>query len=334
MPDVPVTKFTVEAVDWSDIAYQMAHGVLKLFTEMNGVDGVVSALVKKEGAAWAMFLNLATELAIKLGQVMHDVEQPILPLIAGFVAPTVQALFGADVDEHTFARRLSQGGGHAAARAIVDNFMKAIEGSAPGEIAPSPEGSARVATAAVAASLESTFNAIVPELISDMFGEFGPRFRELTELPENIIGSLGVSRLVRRAIGPLVTVCAATPMEWHVNKKYTPTLLSPGAAVQQILRGQGKADEWKEDLAATGLQREAHRRAPQSGAQVLFPVRRADVRLPWRVAPGQGAAASRRSGVRRDDRVRRAATRRAATLRGARGTRSEPDHRRVRESRH
>jgi hypothetical protein len=252
MPDVPVTKFTVEAVDWSDIAYQMAHGVLKLFTELNGTDGVVAALVKKEGAVWTMFLNLATELAIKLGKVMHDVEQPMLPLIAGFVAPTVQALFGADVDEHTFARRLSQGGGHAAARAIVDGFMKAIEGSAPGEIAPGPEGSARVATAAVTASLESTFNAIVPELISDMFGEFGPRFRELTELPENIIGSLGVSRLVRRAIGPLVTVCAATPMEWHVNKKYTPTLLSPGAAVQQILRGQGKADEWKEDLRRQG----------------------------------------------------------------------------------
>jgi hypothetical protein len=71
-------------------------------------------------------------------------------------------------------------------------------------------------------------------------------------LPENIIKALGVSRLVRRAIGPLVTVCAATPMEWHVNKKYSPTLLSTGAAVQQILRGQGQADEWKEDLRRQG----------------------------------------------------------------------------------
>lgn len=275
MPDVPVTKFTVEAVDWSDIAYQMAHGVLKLFTEVNGADGVVAALVKKEGAAWTMFLHLATELAIELGKVMHDLEQPMLPLIAGFVGPSIQGLFGAEVNQSAFAKRLSAGDGHAAARAIVDGFMKAIEGSAPGELAPGPEGSARVATAAVTASLESTFNAIVPELLSDMLGEFGPRFRELTELPENIIGSLGVSRLVRRAIGPLVTVCAATPMQWHVNKKYTPTLLSPAAAVQQILRDPSKADQWKEDLRRQGYSEQRIAVLLRQGGKFFSP---ADVR--------------------------------------------------------
>jgi hypothetical protein len=252
MPDQPVSKFTVEAVDWSDIGYQLAHGLLKLFTEVNGADGIVGTLSKKEGAVIAMGFELLVDLAVKLGEGMHKLEAPFFPVIAGFVAPIVQGLFGANVGEGTFAHRLAAGDGHAAAQAIVDGFLKAIEGNGAGEIAPGPDGAARVASAAVAAALESTFNAIVPEIISDIAPFEMGHFKELTELPEGIIRSLGVGRLVRRAVGPLVNVCAATPMEWHVNKKYTPTLLSPGAAVQQILRGQGAADEWKEDLRRQG----------------------------------------------------------------------------------
>jgi hypothetical protein len=252
MPDVPVTKFTVEAVDWSDIGYQLAHGLLKLLTEMNAGDGVVALLSKKEGAGLALAFEWLVDLAVKAGEGLHKLETPFFPVIAGFVAPIVQGLFGANVSEAQFAHRLASGGGHEAARAIVDGFLKAIEGNISGELAPGPDGSARVASAAVAASLESTFNAIVPEILSDLIPLDIGHFKELTELPEGIIRSLGVGRLVRRAVGPLVNVCAATPMEWHVNKKYTPTLLSPGAAVQQILRGQGKADEWKEDLRRQG----------------------------------------------------------------------------------
>jgi hypothetical protein len=253
MPDdTPQSKFTVEAVDWSDVGYQIAHGLVKLLAEVKAGDAVVATLSKKEGAVLALAFDWLVDLAVKLGEGMHALEAPFLPVIAGFVAPIVQGLFGAEVAEGTFARRLAQGGGHAAATAIVEGFLRAIEGDRAGELTPGPEGSARVAAAAVAASLESTFNAIVPEILSDLAPFEIGHFKELTELPEGIIRALGVGRLVRRAVGPLVNVCAATPMQWHVNKKYRPTLLGAGEVVRQALRGKWTRAEADEELARQG----------------------------------------------------------------------------------
>jgi hypothetical protein len=238
--------------DFTAIGEQLFNGILKHLSAVGVQKTVVSSGTETAGAVLALLLTMVDELAILAGEMLHKAEGPFLPIIAGFTAPIVGGLFGAEVDAHTFAQRLAKGGGHEAARAIVGNLFKAIEGNGGAELTPGTEGGARVASAAVAASLESTFNALVPELISALSPIPFGHFHELTKLPENIIGSLGVSRLVRRAIGPLVTACATTPMEWHVNKKYSPTLLSTGAAVQQILRGQGQADEWKEDLRRQG----------------------------------------------------------------------------------
>jgi hypothetical protein len=238
--------------DFTAIGEQLFNGLMKHLSAVGVQKAVVSSGTETAGAVLALMLTMVDELAVLAGELLHKAESPFLPIVAGFTAPIVGGLFGAEVDAHTFAQRLARGGGHEAARAIVDGFLRAIEGDGSGELGPSPAGSARVASAAVAASLESTFNALVPELLSDLSPIPLGHFHELTKLPENIINALGVGRLVRRAVGPLVTVCAATPMEWHVNKKYSPTLLSTGAAVQQILRGQGQADEWKEDLRRQG----------------------------------------------------------------------------------
>jgi hypothetical protein len=238
--------------DYQAIGEALFGGFLKHVTATGVQKTVVSSTTEAVGGVIGLVFDQAESIGFALGEAMHTVERPFLPVIASMVAPIIAGLFGADVDEGTFARKMASGGGHGAAQAIVDGFMRAIEGSAAGgELEPGPQGGARVASAAVAASLESSFNALVPALISDIFPAAG-HFDELLKLPEHIISALGVGRLVRRAIGPLVTVCAATPMEWHVNKKYSPTLLSTGAAVQQILRGQGQADEWKEDLRRQG----------------------------------------------------------------------------------
>lgn len=249
MPD-PV--FHTDAVDWRDIGNQLAAGFIAAAASGNVADGVIEVMGKQKGAAMSTAMEIAESVALKMGETLHAVERPFMPIIAAFVAPIVAGLFGAEVNEAEFTKRLVRGGGHAAARAIVDGFLKAIEGDGAGELRPSPEGGARVASAAVAASLESTFNALIPELLSDCLPFEIGHFKELTELPEGIIRALGVGRLVRRAVGPLVTVCAATPMLWHVNKKYRPTLLGPGEVVRQALREKWSKAEAIEELARQG----------------------------------------------------------------------------------
>jgi hypothetical protein len=250
-PDSPIGT-TPDVIDYAQIAEQVAVGWLRRYAAGGVQKATVSAAIEAAGGIQAVAWDLVLETALLAGKGIHALEEPFLPVIAAIVAPVLSGLFGAEIDESTFARKLSRGGGNEAARAIVNHFFKAIEGDGGAELKPGTEGGARVASAAVAASLESSFNALVPSILSHLFPFDIGHFTEIMELPEDIIRSLGVSRLVRRAIGPLVSACATTPMEWHVNKKYSPTLLSPGAAVQQILRGQGQADEWKEDLRRQG----------------------------------------------------------------------------------
>jgi hypothetical protein len=250
-PDTVPPTFTSEAVDWSDIGYQMAHGATKRISESDVQKHVVSALTEKAGAVQAVVMDVIVDIALRLGHGLHALEAPFLPVVAAFTAPIVQGLFGAEVSEDMFARRIVQGGGAAAGQSIVRGLFSAISGEGGGPLVPGVEGAQRIAGAAVAASLESTFNAMVPELLSDIFPEFG-HFEAFTELPENIIRTLGVSRLVRRAIGPLVSATCTTPLQWHVNKTYRPELLSPSLLAGQVARGTYTREEAIDELALQG----------------------------------------------------------------------------------
>jgi hypothetical protein len=226
--------------------------VLKRYAS-GGVQKVsVSTIAEAAGAVQAIMWDVVVETALLAGHGLHKLEAPFMPILAGFVAPVLSGLFGAELDEATFARKLAKGGGANAGQAIVQGFFKAIEGDSGADLTPGPHGAQRIAGAAVAASLESSFNALVPEVLSSLLPLEIGHFRDIMELPEHIIRSLGVGRLVRRAIGPLVTTACTTPMEWHVHKKYRPTLLSPSDTVRQVLRGRWDHDKALEELARQG----------------------------------------------------------------------------------
>jgi hypothetical protein len=243
----------VEAVDWSDIGYQLAAGLAKLIAETKAGDGLAATLAKKEGVVLSVVLEVLDELALSLGEALHKAEQPFLPIIAAFVAPIVQGLFGAHVDESVFRSKLTGGAGAPGAQAIVNGFMQAIAGERPGDLAPGDAGARRLASAAVQASLESNFNALVPELLSHILPFDIGHFGDLLELPESIIRALGTGRLVQRALRPLVTATCTTPLQWHVNKLYGPELLSVGDAVKARNQGALTDEQLHEELARQGF---------------------------------------------------------------------------------
>jgi hypothetical protein len=245
--------FQVDAVDWSDIGYQLAHGILKQATEARVDKGVISAAAEASGATMAVGMKVGEDLALGAGKLLHVLEELMLPFIAAFTVPIVSGLFGAEVNEAEFTHKLQHGAGAPAAHAIVDGLMRAIAGDGGGgALAPGPEGATRIASAAVQAALESSFNALVPEIASGMLPfDFG-KFSAIAELPETIISALGVSRLVRRGLSPLIDATCATPMKWHVNKLYRPELLSAALAVRQFTRGKWTREQLDEELARQG----------------------------------------------------------------------------------
>jgi hypothetical protein len=253
MPDqTPAEK----ELDWTTIGKMLAAGAGGDLSAGGLSRSIAMASLETEGGARALAWRLVLDTALLIGKTMHELEEPFLPIIATMAAPVLSGLFGAQVDESQLRSRLRAGEGNAGAQAIMDGFIKAIVGDTPAEILPGDEGARRIAAAAVQASLESTFNAVVPEIISDIFPEGVGHFTALTELPENIIRSLGVSRLVRQALRPIVQTCCTTPATWHMNKLHRPTLLGAGTLARQIARHPEKKEQWIEDLRREGYSEE------------------------------------------------------------------------------
>jgi hypothetical protein len=241
-----------QQLDWGAVATQALQAVLTQLPQTGVHKAIVSAHADAKGTLYSVIHDVSVELAGKMGQTLHEIEEPFLPIIAAFVAPILAGLFGAEVNTSEFAHRMARGDGARAGQSIVDGFMKAIIGDAGAEIVPSDAGSKRIAAAAVQASLESTFNAMVPELLSDLLPEIGPHFTAFTELPEAIIRTLGVSRLVRRALTPIVNTTCTVPATWHMNKLHRPTLLGASTLAKQIARNPEKRETWLEDLRREG----------------------------------------------------------------------------------
>jgi hypothetical protein len=237
--------------DWAAIGKLLANG---LVTE--GMPGVAKAWqtadLETHGHLQAVTFNLMNETAMRAGELMHLLEAPFLPVMASFVAPILTGLFGANFSPEEFSRQMAKGAGNRGATAIMEGFMKAIIGDTPAEIVPTDAGSKRIAAAAVQAALESTFNAQVPEILSHMVPFDIGHFEHLAALPENIISALGVSRLVRRALTPIVNATCTVPATWDMNKKHRPTLLGASALAKQIARNPAQRETWLEDLRREG----------------------------------------------------------------------------------
>jgi hypothetical protein len=238
--------------DWSAAGEAIAAGLLKVWSTTGIQKAIVAANTDAHGSILGTIMLAAEMLALKVGEGMHKIEEPFFPIIGALTAPVVSGLFGAEVDAGMFSKRIARGGGAAAGQAIMAGFMKAIAGEGAAKMEPGQEGATRLAGAAVTATIESLFNAIATEMLSDVIPELGPHFESLSELPEEILRTLGVSRLVRRGLAPLVDVAAAVPMRWYVNKAYRPELLAVGPAVQQFLRGKWSREQLDEELARQG----------------------------------------------------------------------------------
>lgn len=246
------TPDLTQPADWTQIGNMLADGLVQKLAASGVNKAVVASLSEAAGSARALAWKGVVDIAAVLGDLLHKLEEPGGQLLGPIVAPSLAGLFGAGVDASTFTRRLASGEGEGAARAIVEGLMKAITGGGTGgTVEPSTDGVSRLATASVQAGLESTWNAALFECLSDILPEVG-HFTALTDIPEEIIRILGLSRLLRRALAPAVDATCTTPAKWFYAKAYRQHLLGPGVVGKQLARARWTPDQAKEELAREG----------------------------------------------------------------------------------
>jgi hypothetical protein len=240
------------ADQWQTIVDQFMVGAAKHIDAKKSSGVITSGVAGALTAVLKILTDQARPIAQAGGEALVALEEPMLPIFAAFVAPIVANMFGSPADASLFASRGNVEGRSEASAALVDAFVSAIAGHAGGELQPGDEGAKRLAGAGVHAALEGWFNAWVLEMLGELIPFEWLKFKEMTALPEDITRALGIGRLVRRAIAPLVDATAATPMKWQANKTYRPNMLGDGDVVKAFLRGDYTADEAREELARAG----------------------------------------------------------------------------------
>src|SRR5205814_6094695 len=63
---------------------------------------------------------------------------------------------------------------------------------------------------------------------------------------------LGLNRLARVALHPLIQNTIATPLDWKTKKTFTPSLLSESAALRAFIAGKWTDAQLREELARQG----------------------------------------------------------------------------------
>jgi hypothetical protein len=251
-PNTPDLNLAEIPEDFGQIADQIVAGIAKHLTAdtvrdlgVGAVTQIVVAVVKVLGALAVPFAELGAKTLVEL-------EEPVVPVLAAFVAPIVSGLFGSEASPESFHPRDGRGAREGAANAVIEAFNAALYADTGGELEPGDEGAKRVAGAAVHATIEGWLNGKLPEIL----GEFVPidwlHFKEFTELSHEIIHVLGLNRLVRSGFAPLVEVTARTPMQWYVNKVFSPALLAEGEIVRAFQRGDYSSAEAAEELGRLG----------------------------------------------------------------------------------
>jgi len=209
--------------------------------------GFASRMILNALQEWGPFLIAlvmrgGTEFSVYLAQQIIDAEEQSKESIGKLARVAIRDVFGVDVNPNN----MKVDGG----RQIGEAVMKAIAGNG-GAVEPSA-GPAQEFTGFMAGvALEGWLQGWLFEMLSSCGGIING-VETFAELDDTLISALGLNRLSRRALSPLVDVRVATPMRWHVNKIYRPELLSPAAAIRQMNRGRWSSERAFEEISRHG----------------------------------------------------------------------------------
>jgi hypothetical protein len=202
-------------------------------------------------AFWAAFMAVAGPVASFIAQVaglvvtpvgiavlegLGDLRSGIDPAVGILAQEVLTEFLGVEVGTSNLP--LGIGGGDHLARAqaigklLHDQLESEFLAAAGGTVQPSTAPAQTFSGLAVNFGLASGIMGLIGGLIP--YGHVD----ELRELGEEVANNIGLGRLVRRALTPLVTTLVSNPAQWAINIKYRPTQFKEGELVNPFLGTQ------------------------------------------------------------------------------------------------
>lgn len=173
------------------------------------------------------------------------------PSIRRLSSIAVNTLFGTNTSEGDFA--VDAGGRVTLSSDIAATIMDRFAASGTAPLGPSDAAAKKYLDAVINLDVEGWFLGVLVEAASSFIPIEGVgHLEQFGELKNTVVRSLGIGRITRSVLRPLIDATVIAPFKWQVNKTYTPELLPPALAVQQFFRGVITHDQLVEELARQG----------------------------------------------------------------------------------
>lgn len=186
----------------------------------------------------------------QVGQFAEKGKTEIERLLGTGMALLVAEILGVEVSPSKLFADTADPEKSVLGEAIGGVAMNMFRGPA-GPLEPGDEGAKRFIGTLSHIIVHGWAEGIILERMSAL-GGFAHGAEALADLGKEIVQGLGLSRIARTALRPLVRATIATPLEWHANKTYRPALVAPATAIGQFQSGLWSLEQMLEELARAG----------------------------------------------------------------------------------
>ena len=237
---------------FSEVAGQFLDGLLKRLAQYEVAKTVEAAATEGLGTVLGVAVRAMAPIGIGIAKGIAASENVVAPALADMAAAAVNDMFGTNVPPSTFSGGMRQGGREGAATALGKGLLEQLTGTT-GELKPDDTAAARYLTFIVNMALEGWYQKWFFEFLSSLIPQLDVgKIENYGCLDDKMSQALGLGRLTRRVLSPLIDATIVTPTEWKTNLTYRPQLLAASEAVRQFVRGR-KPREWlDEELGKQG----------------------------------------------------------------------------------
>jgi len=237
---------------WGSVGGQIAAGMIDTIVQTDLAKFLGSNATDILTVVLATLFKLGAPIGTGFAKGIAAAEDIVAPELAEIAAAAVSDTFGTDIPASAFRQKRNRSGRNQAADQLGGAIINTIKG-AGGPLEPSDAAAKRYLTMVTNMTLEGWYQGFIFEFMSSLvpWVDIG-KIESFAGLDDSIANMLGLGRVTRSVLRPLVDATVVTPLRWHANKTYRPELLSPAEAVRQVLRGTWTREQGVEELARQG----------------------------------------------------------------------------------
>lgn len=183
--------------------------------------------------------------------IRENFEKAMGGVSAWVMALVVERAFNVPVSGDAFFRLGASGDRRAVSRAVAAKMIEGLTGGAT-SIEPSPAPAANYLDVVLGQALESWAIGAMTEIGSCVL-PIVEQIQTVGELGNRIVNALGIGDSSSRVLRPYIDNLVVEPLRRYIDQKYRPALLTPTLAAQQIHRGRGDAEHWRNELRLQGF---------------------------------------------------------------------------------